>query len=352
MTDAATDDDAIRMGKVISIAAFDRAAAPVAATEPQPAELVAIIRAIGDEAAQLDPRVLEGDAARLAGLAHSLDRCMGSALAALGALQRHDDGAREPELVFDAELDETESTPVHVLSPPRLANVCFVGGFELTRVRRELAEATDPADVLVAAETARRKLLRACRAVLDAADDVASVEPAWRNAAADLDAALVVRGLYAAFRRALRRATSEDPDAVLAAMRYAAGALATLVTSRSYEDARASDRALLRRLHERALEWARGDRGVASGLQLLDDMWTCADLLRGISRRQELRTHDTEAIRELLARAGDPSPVWLERLQSLLGIDDALDAAILEARRGAPSASLTAEIVERLVQLQ
>jgi hypothetical protein len=316
-------------------------------------ELLTTLRGLAASAAATDPRVHEDDEPALGGLARELQSLLVHAIETLAELRREDDGQREPEpIVFDEELDELQVGRTPMLSPPRLANVCFAGAFELGRVLRELSAARSLADVLVASETARRKLLRASRAVLDAAQDLREDEPAWRFEATDLRAALVVRRLYAGFRRALRRATHDDADAVLTAVRYAGGALATLVAAQAYNEARASDRMLLRRLHQRALAWARHDRDVTTGLQLLDDVWTTADLLRNINRRQELRAHDGATMRLAMRGPGDSPAQWLAQLDALVGIDDELDAAIARATGEPHPETLAAEISARLGQLR
>lgn len=228
------------------------------------------------------------------------------------------------------EWDELEHTKVleSTRGAPVVSDLAFAGALELRRVARELDAARAGDDRLVAAETARRKLRRAIKATLDAAE-IGGVE-VGEHQGADLASGLAVRRLYARFRRDLRRPDAETQECVLAAVRYAGVALATMVTSPDYADVRASDRAVLRRLRERALEWARGSREIATGLELIEDLWTCSDLLREINQRQELRHHDRELARSLRVGPGDDPKAWLAALQPLAGRDDRLDA-LLEA---------------------
>jgi hypothetical protein len=188
----------------------------------------------------------------------------------------------------------------------------------------------------VAAEAARRKLHRALYAALATGGEPAGSEHVAatllrRRFATELESALVVRRMFADFRRALRRAENKSSEAVLMALRYAAGALATMTTSAHHGTIRLPDRILLSQQRERLLDWSRAGRPVASGLQLLEDIWTCADLLRDINRRQELRTHDQELIRELLHPASHGQANWSARLARLTGLDDDLDALIVRA---------------------
>jgi hypothetical protein len=244
-----------------------------------------------------------------------------------------------------------ELTPLH--SSPSAADICFAAVYELRRVADELVAASSPEERLVAAETAARKLRRSVRAVLAVAHGYTNSKPPHdrdrMTLESDLASAIAVRRLYARFRRALRRPEGAGPQAVLGALRYAAGALATLVASREYVELRASDRALLRRLRERVFAWSRNTQEVERGLQLLDDIWTAADLLRGINRRQELHAHDRRCVASLLGSAGTDARTWLAELESLLGLDDTLDALIDRARED-PSRTVI-DIRARLSQL-
>jgi hypothetical protein len=230
--------------------------------------------------------------------------------------------------------------------PPEVADLCFAGSLELKRSLRELSAPKHGDELVIVVESARRKLCRVVRAVLGAAADGTpeSVAPG------ELESAFAVRRLYATFRRALRRPSDESPEAVLEAVRYAVGALAELFSSPAYADVRAQDRTVLRGLRERALEWARHDKSSQEGLRLLGDVWTCADLLRGINRRQELRGHD-EALLVALSRAPHGDADWWARLQRLDGLDDELDELLARARRDAGSAASLEAILLRLAAL-
>ena len=284
---------------------------------------------------------------------------LGQALKLLHLLERLNDSIPEDdELSFDRDLTPQTRPGVVLNRPvmPRVGDVCFAGTLELNRARVILMRAKTTDDSLVAAETALRKVRRVIHAVLEVAQaegaiDIAGGEQRHRRLGVDLRSAFGVRRLYAGFRRALRRPDSDDPEAVLMALRYAAGALATVSTSEAYAGARASDRALLRRLRERLLDWSRSGRPVELGLQLLDDVWTCADLLRGVNRRQELRAHDSTLIAALLASPAPADKSWLARLNDLIGLDDTLDLLIERTANGVDERS-QAELLTRLEQLR
>ncbi len=309
------------------------AGSPLPETPDRAAEMQRLIelRDLASLAAGLDPGTCEGDAVGAAALAREVRRLVERAVELLGELQAID--------------DVTE-----------VADMCFAGALELKRLLRELGAARGADDVVVTAESARRKLRRAVRAVLEVAriegsPDILGGAHQGRHRVSDLESALAVRRLYATFRRGLRRPDGDSPEAVLTAVRYAAGAMALMVTEPDYADVRASDRAVLRALRARALDWARHDRSAREGLHLLEDLWTCADLLRGINRRQDLVAHDAALIAELHDGPGADLAAWSARLDALVGLDDRLDA-LLGQRAAAPLAALVPELLARLAELR
>jgi hypothetical protein len=292
------------------------------------------LRDIAERAAAIDLEAADANRGSTAQVAGAMRRLLEQALEVMEAVQGSDD---EPAAAGDlVEPDAWVSSAPSIRAIPRVGDVCFAGAMELRRVLRELGTAPDDDGRLVAAETGRRKLRRAIRAVLETAGQVGeSGAPGGHHGpylVADVASALAIRRLYARFRRSLRRPTEETPEAVLAAVRYAGGALAALVADPDYADVRASDRAVLRKLRERALQWARHDRGVATGVHLLDDVWTCGDLLRGINRRQELKDHDGALIPRLLRGPDDDVGAWFAQLDALYGLDDDLDQLFDRAR--------------------
>jgi hypothetical protein len=239
----------------------------------------------------------------------------------------------------------------------QLGDVCFAGKIDLGQIFRELESAAGPDALANALETGQRRLRRAVRAILEAAreagePDVLGGAHQGRHRLADLDSALTVRRLYRQFRGHLRRPEARTQEAVLVAVRYAAGAIAAVVASPDYGDVRASDRAILRRLRERMLDWGRGAKELQDGLDILQDVWTAADLLRDVNRRQELRAHDG-ALLALLAKgpAGDVA-AWVAAHEPLVGLDDRLDALLDLARAGTPVVALVPDLLSRLAQLQ
>lgn len=249
---------------------------------------------------------------------------------------------------------ESFATP----APPQVADVCFCGIIELNRSIDQLLHAHAFDDVLVAAETALRKLRRVIQAVLAAAQERGLIELVSgahlrQHRGFDLNTTLAVRRLYAEFRRGLRSPNSDTPEAVFGALRYAAGALAAMFSSPHYRHARVSDRSLLRRLQQRVLAWARGDKTLELGLHLLEDVRTCADLLRGINRRQELRAHDEALFQQLSAGPGGQTEQWLSRVRLLWGLDDGLDALLARAQSaGGDAEDLVPQVLAQLATLR
>lgn len=323
------------------------------------ADVLAALSQLGERVAGFEICVVDADPTAIEAQGSELGDVLGQALELLRLLQRLNDSIPEDdELSFDRDLDPQTRPGVLLNRPvmPRVGDVCFAGTLELNRARVALLRAKTGDDSLVAAETALRKVRRVIHAVLEVARaegaiDIAGGEQRRRRLVVDLRSALGVRRLYAGFRRALRRPDSDDPEAVLMALRYAAGALATVSTSEAYAGARASDRALLRRLRERLLNWSRSGRPVELGLQLLDDVWTCADLLRGVNRRQELRAHDSTLIAALLATPDPGDQSWLAQLNALIGLDDTLDLLIERTANGVDEQS-KAELLTKLEQLR
>jgi hypothetical protein len=317
------------------------------------AELLPLLRATEAEAATLDLRAAEesGEVERV--IVH-LQALLTRGIDSMIALQEAHSRTRNADRVPESD-DDWFSQLTPVMAAPGVADFCFAGILETRRAARELEAAELPDERLVAAETACRKLRRGLRAVLTAARQELTTTPPPPeldpHEAHDLQSSLAVRRVYSTFRRSLQRPTDDSFEAVLTALRYAVGALATLVAAPEYAEIRTSDRALLRRLRERALEWARHQGPREVGLQLIEDLWTSADLLRGINQRQELRAHDAALIQELTSFPATDPIAWFKRLEALTGLDDALDALIERGRRSL-STELVREATARVTALR
>jgi hypothetical protein len=294
------------------------------------------LKALGEAArrlAELDARhaSANADGSLVSALAEDVADLLTDVLSSLTALELAMQEKAERDLSAPVEPETRVCLRSADASAPRLEDVCFVAGLELSRSLGGLVVANGAGGVVAAVEIALSKLHRVLHAVLTCARDIAGAplesEPQLeRRLAAELESSLAVRKLYGRFRKSLRRAEAQDRQAVLTALRYAAGALASLVASPHYYALRVSDRELLRRQRERLLEWAHAGNPTSAGLQLLEDIFTCADLLRGVNRRQELRAHDAQLLRELARDTTRDRAAWLAELDRLSGMDDTLDA--------------------------
>lgn len=308
---------------------------------PEASSQTELLGDLAELALQLDElEASQGDETAAARLTAELTRLVQNALATVAALERLDMvEAGAPLGEQDWEPETWVGVRAADAAPPRLGDVCFACTVELSVARRELEQAGDYEARLSAVETARRKLYRAIHAVARVAPGsgpLVMCESLEQRLDDELESSLAVRRLYAEFRQNLRRAADESGEGVLTALRYAAGSLAALTASPHYHAVRASDAALLRSQRERLLEWSRAGKPRAAGLQLLEDIWTCASLLRDINRRQELRAHDTKLIAALLAAPSLDRAGWLSGLGRLAGLDDSLDrlTARLRASQG------------------
>ena len=94
------------------------------------AELLTTVRELGSSVAALDPRTGEDDPPRLVAIADDLQLLLEQAIDTLGVLRDLEDEPSAPELVLDfgegdSDVEEGSSHRAPVLSPPRLANICF-----------------------------------------------------------------------------------------------------------------------------------------------------------------------------------------------------------------------------------
>ncbi|HWE27841.1 MAG TPA: hypothetical protein VHB97_07555, partial [Polyangia bacterium] len=253
-------------------------------THPQILDLCSQIDAIGDELSAIDLGAFtfpDGGDALSQGVSWQLS-------------QRLNELAMKVVLVDDA-CAETAGWQ-------EVGDVCFVSSAQLRGLRRRLAEHRDYEDLLVACESALRLVRRMLQAIRDAVR-AASGEPRVTSAifADEIAAALTVRRLYNELRRGFRPCAGHDRPAVSRALHDAADALATLIGAAEFPVVRAGDRLLILRLHGRVIDWARTGGSVAEGLQLLLDVETAAELLRGVNQRQELRAHDEQLAAKLAA---------------------------------------------------
>lgn len=317
------------------------------------AELLAVLGEAAGRLTVLDSQRRDAsDEVAVAALTTQVSDLLKMVLAALDELEKSVAVTGDDAFSDDEPQTWVGFRPPVELQPSRIEDVCFVASFELGRVLRALEGAVDLEARSIAGETALRKLHRVLHAVMASAEKLSGAslqgtEPLRRRLGAELDSALAVRRLYVAFRRALRRPEDNSREAVLTALRYAAGGLATIAASPHYQSVRLSDRTLLRRQRDRLLDWAHAGKPTQAGVQLLEDIFTCADLLKDINRRQELRAHDLGLIRELVGDTTREREDWLVKLDRLAGLDDTLDDLTAQLRKS-PDMGPVIDIIVRL----
>jgi hypothetical protein len=264
-----------------------------------------------------------------------------------------DTGANGQDMEDLSSLGET-TVAAHV------SDVCFLARHELRQAHQQLESAHAEHEArIVACERMLRKshraLLALAQAVALATDRMPVIHDVQRAEAAS---AVAVRALFTRLRGELGRYGSGDhqPSSIVAALRRSANALAVVLGSADFQEARLSDALLLRSLRSRVLEWGRAPEPRA-GQQLLSDLKSSADLLRTINHRQELRAHDDELIRMLhrqLEHDGRPQPRLAElvgRARALRGLDDELDGIIDAVLAGADDERMRSDFAQAVTRL-
>lgn len=140
-------------------------------------------------------------------------------------------------------------------------------------------------------------------------------------------------------------------ETVRAALRGAGTRISILAGSEVYSLLREDDRFYIRELQLRILDWLRDGIDAGAAVRIWQDFALFVEILRQVNLREELVTHDHDAIfqaaDELMARGEEAVPEVVKMLRPVLGIDDALDEVIL----GNPSAkTLLRELRRAAVQ--
>lgn len=201
-----------------------------------------------------------------------------------------------------------------------------------------MAAATRKDGVLNLASLCEAGLRRLRKALVSVESAVYEFEdrPAPERHWFDVQVSLQIRRLY----WNLRRETTKGPVSDVSLERRLRAALYQIVAFRElsvYPFLRVDDRVEMRELMSRILEWLNSDeRDPVEGRRLWQDLSSFAELLVQVSHREELRDHDREvvalALDSLFGRRFQPSRVPPEvrtKLETLLGLDDDLDALIM-----------------------
>lgn len=211
-----------------------------------------------------------------------------------------------------------------------LGGLCFIGGAESAEACRTLdRQDLQREELLIAAESARERVVRVLDAVLDHRGYQVALDPATegRNASS-------VRAMYAALMREVQEA-QESAD-VKALTRALTGAM----SDDAWALVRMSDRFVVEHLRRRAIAWHGADATAQAAERLLSDAAASVTLLGGINRRPALIAHDLRAAREALellepARTSSQArEAMVQALLALRGRDEALDQLSAAFARG------------------
>lgn len=154
--------------------------------------------------------------------------------------------------------------------------------------------------------------------------------------ASELEVALATRRTYAKLRVRVRSVGEPRGDTFYAQLRSIGTALAVVVGSRGYASLRIRDRMQLRDLQRQLIEWFQSDRDPVTGRRLWQDLDGFVDLLVDVSKRQELKEHDSRVIDDALAALEGAEGVAIETaafLEALYGLDDEIDLLLYGRER-------------------
>ncbi len=148
----------------------------------------------------------------------------------------------------------------------------------------------------------------------------------------ELATSLAVRRAYSRFRAAIR--SLQERATIQGRLYGAATHIAVLTGLDVYEHCRLGDRAQLRSLQNRLMEWQCVPQDEDAGRRLWTDILGFSELIGEVRRRQELVEHDSKVLAEGVRILAEPDGLSPERLhpvaESLLGWNDELDEWLLQ----------------------
>ena len=226
------------------------------------------------------------------------------------------------------------------LAARELADVAFFAKSDLRASLEQLVAAAtqkrgEQLTLASHCESGLRRVRKALVSVESALFEFEALDPPKRRWF-DVEISLQIRKLYWNLRRETGGHTVDKNRPLEARLRAVLYRVVAFRELSVYPFLRVEDRVTLRRLLSRILDWLNGDeRKATTGERLWQDLAAFAELLVQVSHRQELQDHDlqliAEAFRSLFPRgeAVDRVPTFLlDRLESLLGLDDELDQLI------------------------
>lgn len=209
-----------------------------------------------------------------------------------------------------------------------VADIAALAGMALQE-RRNLLAHPQPCDHWTYLENCERSLrsLGKSVSVVEGALTRYGDLPPRVNRAAELAAALNVRGCYATLRREVARASAQQLG-IQPRLQAASKSIASLLNSEAFPSMRLGDRRELRMLQFRIQSWLSSEHPSESvGERTWEEVLTVVSLLAGVNRRSELTTHDAALLADLacvVTRTEDTNA--LSRAAApLFGLDPQLD---------------------------
>lgn len=230
----------------------------------------------------------------------------------------------------DVPVDTTRTS----WSASAVADMAYLAGLELRQCseRLEGLMTVESADLLLTElDTARRRVGKVLRS-LDYALDQAGLATSKLDSAAELESSLAIRRAYGRLRDDMKAIGAPLEETLPTQLRAVGIALATLIGWKGYATIRIRDRLRIRELQGRLLEWFREGREPTMGIRLFQDVSAFVQILADVSKRQELKEHDTRlvegAVRSLASIEAIVPAHLRSALEPLRGLDVELDALL------------------------
>jgi hypothetical protein len=205
------------------------------------------------------------------------------------------------QLLASSEEQFDDGDAADVETPAQgIVDIAAMAAIVLAEKRRLLPFPGDDIDrweLIERCDRAQRAAVRSLTALENALADFAGAE---RRLLLDDELAkgLRVRQQYEVFRLAVHDFVGDESKTLLQRVRSAGTAMAMLIGRDEYPLMRAGDRILLRKLHQRVLDWvASGERNECEALHLCSELLSITELLMTISCRAELIEHDRTTLR-------------------------------------------------------
>ncbi len=243
-----------------------------------------------------------------------------------------------PDREFDMAIDEFLLPHSHKDSRQVVADLAFIVHGELKQKLPRLARvsnSTDPWNILAECDHVLRRIRKSFTALENSVAFAVGCTPLL-DFYSELQQSLAIRCSYRKFWKALSVPEGPDPTEVRKSLRDMGTRIAMLVGHQVYVDLRIQDRQQLRTLQGRILSWLKGegDPSVQAGVRICQDFSGFAQMLRQVSRREEVSTYDREIIGQLQAMLELPqespllNPSEYSCVSLLEGMNDDLDLVI------------------------